>query len=134
MSGFKEFKKYQFKSFLVIIAVIFISESLIMLLLSYFNIRSEIIEMILDSMLLTITTAPFIYYFLVRKLLLQNKSLIIDLERQIDSLNVAALVSETDVNGVITKVNEQFCLISGYSENQLIGSSYKAVSSQYHPK
>jgi len=134
MSDFKEFKKYQLKSFLIIIAVIFISESLIMLLLSYIDIHSETIEMLLDSILLTITTAPFIYYFLIRKLLIQKKSLIIDLERQIDSLNVAALVSETDVNGVITKVNEQFCLLSGYSENQLIGSSYNTVSSMFHSK
>jgi len=133
MSDFKEFQKYQFQSFLVIIAVIFISESLIMVLLSYFQIHSEIIEMLLDSILLTITTAPFIYYLLVRKLLLQKKSLIIDLERQIESLNVAALVSETDINGVITKVNDQFCLISGYSKNELIGSSYNIISSNFHP-
>ncbi len=46
------------------------------------------------------------------------------LRRVIDSLN---LVSVTDPNGSITYANEQFCRVSGYSEEELIGRPHSVV-------
>lgn len=52
---------------------------------------------------------------------------------QIETLNEAAIVSETDPRGVITYVNDKFCEISGYSREALIGKTHAVVNSGYFP-
>jgi len=44
-----------------------------------------------------------------------------------------AIVSETDAAGTITRVNEGFCRISGYSADELVGASHNVVNSGVHP-
>ena len=39
----------------------------------------------------------------------------------------SAIVSKTDTTGVITYVNDEFCRISGYSEEELIGKNHNIV-------
>ncbi|MEY5046787.1 MAG: hypothetical protein RLZZ175_146 [Bacteroidota bacterium] len=46
----------------------------------------------------------------------------------------SALVSITDLKGTIIFVNQTFCNISGYSENELIGNNHNIVNSGYHDK
>lgn len=50
------------------------------------------------------------------------------------ALNKSAIVSTTDVNGSITDANYNFCKISGYKLNELIGSKHSIVNSGYHSK
>ncbi len=45
-----------------------------------------------------------------------------------------ALVSITDHRGNITMVNQKFCEISGYSEDELIGQNHRILNSGVHPK
>ena len=45
-------------------------------------------------------------------------------------LNEAALISKTDLDGVITFVNEQFCRSTGYSEAEIIGKKHSFFKSQ----
>lgn len=45
-----------------------------------------------------------------------------------DTLDAAAIVSETDANGVITYVNEKFCAISGYGQQALIGQKHSILN------
>jgi PAS domain S-box-containing protein len=53
--------------------------------------------------------------------------------KQIDkALNDATIYVETDKEGFITKVNSEFCKISGYSEQELIGQTHKIVNSGLH--
>jgi len=49
----------------------------------------------------------------------------------IDSSNI---VSKTDINGIITYVNDEFCKISGYSKDELIGKNHNIVRSPDVPK
>ena len=49
------------------------------------------------------------------------------------ALDKAAIFAETDAQGVITFVNEHFCRISGYSKDELIGSTYSLIKSDVHP-
>lgn len=49
----------------------------------------------------------------------------------IDSSNI---VSKTDINGIITYVNEEFCKISGYSKDELIGKNHNIVRHPDVPK
>jgi PAS domain S-box-containing protein len=53
---------------------------------------------------------------------------------QVDTLNEAAIVSETDEQGNIIFVNQKFCEISGYSEEEVLGENHNIVNSGYHSK
>ena len=65
---------------------------------------------------------------------LEKNKLLRDLDRQVESLNISALVSETDHRGIITYANGKFAEISGYSVEELVGKPHKIVNSKHHPK
>lgn len=54
---------------------------------------------------------------------------LIDLKYAIDE---AAIVAITDHKGLILYVNEQFCNISQYTANELIGRDHRMINSVYH--
>jgi aerotaxis receptor len=45
-----------------------------------------------------------------------------------------AIVSETDLNGVITFANRRFCEISGYSADELVGQPHNIIRHPDMPK
>ena len=57
----------------------------------------------------------------------------IELKGQVDALNNAAIVSETDLQGNITFVNDTFCEISGYTASELIGKNHRILKSGDQP-
>jgi PAS/PAC sensor signal transduction histidine kinase len=44
-----------------------------------------------------------------------------------DAIEASNIVSKTDINGIITFVNDEFCKISGYSREELIGKNHNIV-------
>lgn len=44
-----------------------------------------------------------------------------------EAIENSNIVSKTDINGIITFVNDEFCKISGYSKNELIGKNHNIV-------
>ena len=54
-------------------------------------------------------------------------------ERYRTAVDAAAIFSETDLAGDITYVNEQFCTISGYSAQELLGQNHRILNSEQHP-
>lgn len=64
-----------------------------------------------------------------------NKEMLAEIERSNveHALDTAALVSVTDLNGIILQANEKFCEVSGYTEAELIGRNHNIVNSGYHP-
>ncbi len=50
------------------------------------------------------------------------------------ALDESSIVSITDPKGIITYVNNNFCKISKYSANELIGKNHRIVSSSFHEK
>ena len=54
-------------------------------------------------------------------------------ERYRTAVDAAAIFSEADLAGNITYVNEQFCTISGYSAQELLGQNHRILNSSQHP-
>ena len=52
-----------------------------------------------------------------------------ELSEQQFALDQHSIVAITDLNGTITFVNERFCVISGYSEDELLGQNHRILNS-----
>ncbi len=50
------------------------------------------------------------------------------------ALDEATIIAVTNENGIIKKANNNFCKISKYSEEELIGQDHRIINSGYHPK
>jgi len=49
------------------------------------------------------------------------------LEQYQSAIESSNIISKTDINGIITFVNEEFCAISGYTQEELIGQNHNIV-------
>ena len=49
------------------------------------------------------------------------------LKQYIEAIEKSNIISKTDVAGIITFVNDEFCKISGYSKEELIGANHNIV-------
>ena len=64
----------------------------------------------------------------------ENKKNLLILEQYQEITNKSSIISKTDVNGIITFVNKNFCDISGYSEDELIGKPHSIIRHPDNPK
>jgi PAS domain S-box-containing protein len=64
-----------------------------------------------------------------QKLIAEKNKFVTDLT---SAVNTSSLVSVTDEHGIILSVNENFSRISGYTEQELIGSNHNIVNSGFH--
>ena len=61
----------------------------------------------------------------------KNMDMITLLEQYKNAIDTALIVSKTDLDGNITYVNEKFCAITGYSEEELLGRNHRIIK---HPE
>ena len=71
----------------------------------------------------------------------QQKLAAIELEKSLNalkdykfSLDQSAIISFTDKKGVITSVNNNFCNISKYKREEIVGKTHRIINSHYHSK
>lgn len=50
------------------------------------------------------------------------------------AMDQGAIIAITDEKGIIRHANSNFCSISGYTKDELLGQSHQMVNSGYHPK
>jgi PAS domain S-box-containing protein len=61
-----------------------------------------------------------------------NQQLFKELKNYITAINISTLTTMTSLDGTIISVNELFCQVSGYSENEILGKNESMLSSGYH--
>ncbi|MCK5336349.1 MAG: diguanylate cyclase [Gammaproteobacteria bacterium] len=57
-----------------------------------------------------------------------------ELTSYMKAINEHAIVSITDAAGLILQVNNKFCEVSGYTQDELLGHDHRIINSGTHPK
>lgn len=80
-------------------------------------------------------------YLAIRKEITDYKRVVGELEKSMQelvdlkfALDESSIVAITDQRGIINYVNDQFCQISGYSRDELIGNDHSIINSGLHSK
>jgi len=129
----------------VIVAVIGIFESMIMFFfeaLPAWGIKlTPLQETLLDTALLSLLSAPCLWLYSLRPLVLKIVNEQSKAEEKarlnaelLSALDFHALVSVTDNKGRIIHVNNKFCHVSGYTREDLMGQDHRLVNSSQHDK
>ncbi|MEI8202246.1 MAG: adenylate/guanylate cyclase domain-containing protein [Bacteroidota bacterium] len=124
--------------------IIFLFETIIMYFLEDWFTLSDIAQIIIDPILLSILIFPFLYFLFYRPFqysIEQLKHTNIKLSQNIKelsdykyALDKASIVAITDNEGKITSVNDNFCEITKYYKDELIGKDHKIIKANYHSK
>ncbi|TXC91299.1 PAS domain S-box protein [Metabacillus litoralis] len=98
------------------------------------NVHSEIVELLGQSLTFIYIEEQIEqqhYFQKIETELQESLSELIDLKFALDESSIVAI---TNQKGIITYVNETFCTISKYTNEELIGNSHKIINSGYHSK
>ena len=107
------------------------------LLVAIDNKNRHNVFFILINLIILISTIIFLYLKLKRNHEISQKELLSKnnfLQRKAkefadlqNALGVSEIISKANINGIITDVNDQFCDVSGYTREELIGKNHNIV-------
>lgn len=105
------------------------------------NISSEILNetitrnaAVILILLTVIMSSSMLLYRKIKRIEDTQASHINDLTQYKTVIDSSSIVSITDTDGVITHANDQFCEITGYTADKLIGSKHSLISHPDNPK
>jgi len=144
-ASFQNHNRLFIVSLVVIIVVISFFEAMIMFMFEVLHDSGVLLEPlqegVLDAALLSLLSAPCLWFFSLRPLALSIERKNSKLKEQTrlntelrTALDTHALVSISDSRGLLIFANDKFCTISGYSREELIGQDHRIVNSGYHDK
>jgi PAS domain S-box-containing protein len=126
------------KFILKFIVIVALWESLIMIILPFLKLNSIVLEVVVDTILLSIFSVLSVWFGILKpglkKIVEKLKDETYDLEQQISAINKIANISVSDSRGKITYVNDIFCNTTGYTKEELVGRDHRIVNSKYHSK
>ncbi len=126
-------------SLLRISLIISLVEGLIMLFLHNIATIIPIQENVLDTLLLILVGSPLLWIVVLKPLVkviatqqkITTEQIRVNAELRM-ALDAHALVSICDTGGRIIYVNDKFCELSGYSQDELLGKDHPIINSGYH--
>lgn len=122
-----------YRTLLKVIGIIAFWEAIIMLALESIQFQNHILEVILDTVVLSLLSGTSIWLTIYlpeqKRQSRKNNHL---LQQLVHALDQIAIFSIIDSNGKIQHVNENFCSISGYSDKELIGFDYRITNPDYY--
>lgn len=118
--------------------IIILTEGLVMLLLEAAHQAGLTLpawqETLVDGLLLALVSAPLLWWLSLRPLARRVAREIQGNKELREALDAHALVSIADAQGHILYANDNFCSVSQYSQDELIGQDHRIVNSGYHSK
>lgn len=108
----------------IVLAVSFATAGLIILFLVYSRLTRQEQRLIENNLEQSQQYAQFIGQ---KNEMLSDINLVLIAHRK--AIDVHSVMSVTDVKGNIIEVNEKFCEVSGYSEQELIGENHRIINS-----
>ncbi|MCK9394932.1 MAG: response regulator [Methylobacter sp.] len=119
------------------IAVIAVSETLVMLLLYAAHqqgiVLSPLQDAVFNIVLLIALSSTLLWFIALRPLALQAvQEQTVGNRELLKALEAHVLISIADVQGRIVYANDMFCKVSGYTLHELIGRDHRIVNSGYH--
>lgn len=86
------------------------------------------------TLLITLMIITRELFYKVKKIQNDNKTSKSLLEQYSASIDASSIVSRTDKDGIITYVNDEFCKVSGYTREEIIGKTHAIIRHKDTPR
>lgn len=121
-----------------ILLIVAFWEAAIMFALSKLDLPSTFIAAVVDTITLATFSGVSIIFLIIRPEQQQHQKEMIEsinfLGQELRAVGEIGIISAADLDGKIIYANDNFCKISGYAREELIGKDHRIINSGLHSK